>query len=378
MMNASMSGSLQRYPYLLARLVFFLLVGYLTYVALAQASGVLSMLFVSLLAAYVMDPLVDWFEARGISRSLAIGTLVVVIVGFASLLLFWMIPTLVSEFAQVGERLQALFTRDPGDLAVLAAEHFRLELSEDTILEVREKAQEYGPKAINAVVSFLQSAAARSMGVVGWLLNVIMVPVFVFYFLRDFDRMKAWVVEHIPVQHRGFIVERGRRVDNVIGQWLRGQVEVALLLCVVYCIGLSLLGVKLAIPIGILAGLLNVIPYLGFATGFALGLLMVFLDWSGTGMLLAVSTFFITVHLIEGYLVTPRIVGEKVGLSPVTVLIVLLLGGELYGLLGFLLAVPLAGGFKTVLLEVIDWYRNSEHYLGKKDGVEETAADPVG
>lgn len=354
----------RKYPYLLARLALYLLVIYLVYVALSYAKGVLSMLFVSLIAAYVLDPVVDWFEARGVNRSVAILILVLAAAGFGSLFFLWTVPTLAAELASVAGRVHGLLSRDPGELVAWAADSFHLAVDEDTMLEAREKAQELAPKIFETVGGFLQSLATKSMGVVGWLLNVVMIPVFVFYFLRDFDRMKGWVVEHLPVSRRDRIVARGRRVDAVVGQWLRGQVEVALILAVLYSIGLSIVGIKLAVPIGILGGLLNVIPYLGFASGLTLGVLMCLLEWTGGGQLAAVLGVFAGIHLLEVYFLTPRIVGHKVGLSPVTVLIVLLLGGELYGLLGFLLAVPTAGAIKTVLVEVIDWYKSSEHYLG--------------
>ena len=357
----------RRYQYLLFRLLFYLLVGYLFWIVLDQAKGVLSMIFVSLLAAYVLDPLVDWAETKGLGRTSAILVLTVTIVGFMTVFAVWMIPTLLGEFASVGERLHAALARDPAELISWASSNLGVELQESTVADLKLKAQEYTPQALGTVGTFLQAAAAKSMGVVGWLLNIVMIPVFVFYFLRDFDTMKEWVVDHLPLKYKSAIVTRGRRVDGVVGDVLRGQVEVALILAVIYAAGLWLVGIKLAIPIGILAGLLNVVPYLGFAFGFGLAMLMVLLEWSGIGSVFAVFAVFIVAQILEGYVLTPKIVGEKVGLSPVTVLIVLLLGGELLGLLGFLLAVPTAGAVKTVLVEVIDWYKTSEHYLGKEE-----------
>ena len=111
-------------------------------------------------------------------------------------------------------------------------------------------------------------------------------------------------------------------------------------------------------------------PFLGFAIGLSLTLLMVILDWQGGGMLLGVTGVFVTNQLIEGYLLTPRIVGEKVGLSPVAILIALLLGGEMFGFLGFLLAVPVAGASKTIGIEIIDWYRQSHYYTGEEQSEE--------
>ncbi|MFT5434400.1 MAG: putative PurR-regulated permease PerM, partial [Myxococcota bacterium] len=268
---------------------------------------------------------------------------------------------------QVGTRLSGALKRDPAELVDWAQATFGVEVSRETMDEVRLKAQEYAPTALKYIGGVLTGALTRTMGVIGWVLNAVMIPIFVFYFLRDFDKMKAWCVNQIPPHGRPFVVERARRVDGVVGDWLRGQVQVALMLAVIYATGLAIVGIKLAIPIGILAGLLNVVPYLGFAFGFSLAMVMVLLEWSGIGSMAGVVVVFAVAQTLEGYVLTPKIVGEKVGLSPVTVIIVLLLGGELLGLLGFLLAVPVAGALKTVLVELIDWYRQSEMFLGSDD-----------
>ncbi len=354
----------RRYPFLLSRLAFYLLIAWLVYTALGHAAGVLSMLMISLLAAYVLDPVVDWFEARRFSRTAAIVLLTTLVVLFALVFTGWMLPVFMAQFGRVGTRIHELIGQDPSQLVTWAATTFGIEVSADQMTEVKAAAQKYAPKVLAAFGSVLQSAAAKSMGVLGWLLNLVMIPVFIFYFLRDFDSMKRWCVEHLPLQHRDKIVERGHRVDGVVGAWLRGQVEVACILAVLYAIGLSVVGIELAIPIGILAGLINVVPYLGYAVGFGMAAMMCLLEWTGAGPLIGVMIVFVVVHLLEGYVLTPKIVGDAVGLAPVTVLIVLLLGGELFGLLGFLLAVPVSGAVKTILLEVLDWYKNSEHYLG--------------
>ena len=366
---------LKDYPSHLARLVFFLLFGWLVYICLAQASGVLSMLFISLLAAYVLDPLVDWCETKGLNRSAAIGVLVLVAIGFTGLFLIWMVPVLIGEFAEIGLHLKDVFSRDPAEMIAWVNGTFGVELDADTAAELKRKGQEHLPQAAGYVGKFLQGVGSRTMGVVASLLNVVMIPIFVFYFLRDFDHMKAWVVDHIPAKYRDVLLKRGRKVDNVVGEWLRGQVEVALIMACLYAFGLWLVGIKLAIPIGILAGLLNVIPYLGFACGIGMALLMTILEWQGLWMVGGVFAVFVLVQKFESYVLTPKIVGEKVGLSPVTVLIVLLLGGELFGLIGFLLSVPVAGAVKTIANEFLDWYRNSEHYQAFREPPAEAPAE---
>lgn len=352
-----------RYVHLLAKLLFWAGIATLVYLVLRSISGALSMLFVSLLLAYILDPLVDWFEERRISRSLAIVILMVGTILFVGGFLLWIVPTLVGELGGAGVRLRAWIGDEDTGVIAWVQERIGMDAAE-LLARVREKAQEVAPQALEVVGEFLKGALTKTAGVVGWLVNVLMVPIFVFYFLRDFDEMKAQAASLIPLHRRDFVIERARRVDGVVGEWLRGQVKVALILAGLYAVGLAIAGVKLGVPIGILAGLLNIVPYLGFAFGFGLAVLMALLVWTGVGTLIGVVVVFAVVQLLEGYVITPKIVGEKVGLSPVSVILVLLIGGELLGLLGFVLAVPVAGAAKTILVEVIDWYRGSRHYTG--------------
>lgn len=353
-----------RYVNWLAKLVFYLLLGGLLWLVLDSLAGVLSMLFVSLLFAYVLDPLVDWFEARRISRSLAIVILMVGTLAVLGGFLLWIVPTLVAELRGAGQRLGAWLGQDHAGLVAWVQDQVGVDAAA-LLDEARSRAQELAPKAMALVGEVLQGAMSKTASAVGWALNAVMVPIFVFYFLRDFDTMKEEAVRLIPLHRREATLARARRVDTVVGEWLRGQVKVALLLAALYALGLAIVGVKLGVPIGILAGLLGVVPYLGFAFGFGLALLMTLLDWTGFGAPLGVVAVFTVGQILEGYVITPRLVGEKVGLSPVTVIVVLLVGGELLGLLGFMLAVPVAGALKTILAEVLDWYRTSRHYLGE-------------
>ena len=126
---------------------------------------------------------------------------------------------------------------------------------------------------------------------------------------------------------------------------------------------------------GTISGLLNVIPYVGFAVGFVLSVLVVLIEWTGIWSLIGVLIVFSIVQGMEGYIITPKIVGEKVGLSPVTVIIVLLLGGELAGLLGILLAIPIAGAIKVILPDLKGWYQSSSYFTGYDPTVEAMAAD---
>ena len=163
----------RRYQYLLAKLLFYTVISVLTYLALSKASGVLSMVFLALLIAYVLDPVVDWFENKGLGRSSAIALLLVFVVSFTTLFSVWMVPTLVYEFAKVGDKVREIVGRDPSALAASLESSIGLQLGEEAVADLSTKAKEYAPKALEHIGAFVAQAASRTMGVIGWLVHLL-------------------------------------------------------------------------------------------------------------------------------------------------------------------------------------------------------------
>ncbi|MBZ0253651.1 MAG: AI-2E family transporter, partial [Candidatus Methylomirabilis sp.] len=190
-------------------------------------------------------------------------------------------------------------------------------------------------------------------------LNFLLVPVFSVYFLRSFDDMSAALYRLIPDAYRDRVGARIKEVDEVLGAFVRGQVTVCGAMAVLYSLGLWLVGVGPWLLIGLLSGFGNLVPYLGTAVGIAaavLAVLVQFGDWQHLAGALAV---FAVVQTIEGFVLTPRIVGEKVGLHPVVVMVAILAGGEVFGFTGILLAVPVTAALGVVFRQLLEDYRAS-------------------
>ncbi|MEQ1507260.1 MAG: AI-2E family transporter, partial [Myxococcota bacterium] len=349
----------ERYPFLLAKILTFGLVAFGLFRVLAAIQDVLTPVLVALFLAYLLDPAVDWFEARGHSRTTGIGLFLALGGGCVALFVVFLYPTVAHLIAQLTTAVPKLI-----DLV----QHRGLPWVDDELLpwiggygvpvptHLEELFGGIGDSARTQLPGLFQRATTaaadlwtRTGAIVASLLNVVLVPVLTFYFLRDFDAMRFATVEYLPAHNRGWLLDRIAKMDEVVGAWFRGQVEVALILAGLYAVGLAAtfglsgIGATSGIAIGLLAGLLNIVPYFGFAIGFVLSVLLAVLDWSGWGPLIGVGLTFAVVQGLEGYVVTPKIVGEMVGLSPVVVIVALLLGGSLLGLLGVLLALPLAG-----------------------------------
>ncbi|HHO49709.1 MAG TPA: AI-2E family transporter [Deltaproteobacteria bacterium] len=377
----------QRYPYLLAKLVFFALIAAGIGWLLQSIQGVLLPLLLSLLSAYLLDPAVDWFEERGFSRTTSIGLFIAVGLGLVVVFVLFLYPTLAHIVDRIVEGVPKLVDLTENRWLPWLEASLGLDAPptvRDVIDDLALKAQSHLPELISSVSQGLSQAWIRTGAVAGTLLNLILVPILTFYFLRDFDRMKQSMVPYLPVPHRAWLLDRLEQMDDVVGAWVRGQIEVAVILGGLYAFGLGItfglsgIGLTDGVAIGIVGGLLNLIPYLGFLVGFLMAILLALLDWSGWAPLVGVLATFAIAQALEGYVVTPRIVGEKVGLSPVVVIVALLLGAEVLGLLGVVLAIPIVGSIRILLPDLVQLYRHSDFFLGEGSPQPPSGGAPAG
>jgi predicted PurR-regulated permease PerM len=224
---------------------------------------------------------------------------------------------------------------------------------------------------IGSIGTVLGTLSRSGVGVVMWLTNLVLIPVVWFYLLRDWDRLVMWIDRILPRSIEPTIAHLAREADSVLGAFVRGQLLVMLALAIYYGVALTLVGISVGPLIGMVAGLLSFVPYLGFITGFAAAIiasLVLHGDWAH---LLMVVGVFVIGQLLEGYVLVPRLVGEKIGLHPVAVIFAVLAGGYLFGFLGVLLALPAASVILVLLRYLAQRYKQSDLYT------EEGAPDSV-
>jgi predicted PurR-regulated permease PerM len=200
------------------------------------------------------------------------------------------------------------------------------------------------------------------MTVVGWVLNLVMVPVVAFYLLRDWDDLVERIHALIPRSIEPVVARLARESDDVLGAFLRGQLSVMLVLGAFYGIGLWLVGVSIGPLIGMIAGLISFVPYLGAITGVVMGVIAALVQYQDWAHVLLVLGVFAIGQTLEGYVLVPKLVGDKIGLHPVAVIFAVLAGGELFGFLGVLLALPAASVVMVVLRYLYERYTASELY----------------
>jgi len=339
-------------------------------VAVAAAAGLaalwvlkaaLTPLAAAFVTAYLLDPLIDRLEALGLRRRAAI-LLVLASVGCAvAALLLYVVPNLVAEIYGLAQRLPGYLERLLVEGVPRLEQRLGIELP-TTFEEIVGRLRGAETDLLSRAGDVLTGAVATVTGTLSAIVGLLVIPILAYYLLADFDDLLARSALWIPPRHRAYVVEKARTANRLISGFLRGQVTVAAALGVLYGVGYSAIGVDLALGVGLVGGALSLVPYLGGAVAVVSSSVLCILEFGVDWHLAATIGWYAAVQTFEGFLLTPRIVGESVGLHPGVVIVALLIGGDLFGFLGLLIAVPLAAVAKVFVDEGLEAYRRSTFF----------------
>lgn len=326
-----------------------------------QLSSVLAPFFVAALLAYLGDPLVDRLEKYRLSRTLA------VCIVFAAFLLGGIILLLIF-IPMLGAQLTSLFENLPDYLD-------RLQTSTEVLLQsiglsttmldfntVKTALQDYWSEAGKMAGDVMGYITSSGLVLLQWLTNLVLIPVLTFYLLRDWDNLVAKFRELLPRRHASKITQISIECDDMLAGFLRGQLMVMLALSIIYSIGLTFIGLDLALLLGVISGIVSFVPYLGLLVGIILAGLAAYLQFQEWLPVLMVVLVFSFAQAVEGMFLTPRFVGERIGLHPVAVIFSVMAGGTLFGFVGVLLALPVAAVVMVLLRHAHNRYLNSHLY----------------
>jgi predicted PurR-regulated permease PerM len=213
-----------------------------------------------------------------------------------------------------------------------------------------------------SVASAATGALFGTLSAVGAVLSALIIPVFALYLLMDFDRIVERTGQLVPRRLYPQAADMAHQIHKTLGGYVRGQLTANIVLGALYATGLRIVGVRLAVPIGVMTGMVAFVPYIGFSCGLTLAVSMATLDWQGPGRLLGVLAVMLGVQVLDGLVITPRIVGRSVGLAPLEVLLTMMTAGTLFGFLGVLLAVPLGAVVKILVQRLVKAYLRSQFY----------------
>lgn len=345
-------------------LALFLVVGLLLYVL----GPVLTPFAVAALLAYLGDPLADQLQRRGLSRQNAVLVVFIAMSLLLTALLLVLVPMLERQISRFITQLPNYVnwmerTVWPWVVTQLGLDS---DLAQPGELgnQVAEMLKQHWQTAGGLAAAVVATVSKSGLAILGWVANLVLIPVLTFYFLRDWDRLIERIQDLLPRHIEGLVRRLARESDEVLGAFLRGQLSVMAALAAIYSVGLWLIGLDLALLIGISAGLISFVPYLGTILGLGGALIAAVVqfgpqDWFHPGMVLVV---FGIGQMLEGFVLTPLLVGDRIGLHPVAVIFAIMAGGQLFGFLGVLLALPVAAVLMVGLRYLYERYKRSDLY----------------
>ncbi len=347
--------------FVIALLLIFLL--FMTY----YLSPVLTPILFSLGLAYLLNPLVVRMEKLGISRSAAISMFVLLLVVLLVSVVLLLLPALSHSFDEFARLMQQLPTA-LNKLKVWAEVNFKFHFPKnftEAITQWGEQIQKYVPSMVKPLTQFFSSIFLSGVTLLIALFNFLFIPLFTFYFLKDYKHVEERVVKSIPPRMRGWALGRLREIDQMISGFIRGQITVSMIVGSCYMILLSAVQVPMAPVIALIGALINVVPYLGFFITYLIALTVALIQFQLQWQFFVVLIGMFAIHMFDVFVFTPKVVGEHTGMSELVVMIAILVGGKLFGIVGILLAVPMAAVVKVLLQEAMSRYEGSHFFRGK-------------
>ena len=345
---------------------------------LQRLSGPLTPFAIALALAYFLNPAVNALErrlARAVARwprlgrvlsprAAAVGVLCLTVLAAVVVALVVVVPTVYEQVADaaanVPEYVQRVRAKVEPYVQRLNVEY--PEQAEEVRRRLAEAARTYLPDLVVPITHGIRSAFSSVLSFVLTVLNLVVVPIFAIYLLFDMNQIQAGVAELVPHRAREYVYSRVGQVGQLLSAFVRGQITVCLILGSFYAVALTACGVPMGIPVGFLVGFFNLIPFMSYVLGLPLTLLLSWVDDADPTRLLVVAAVFTFGQFVEGNFITPRIVGESLGLHAVVVMLAVLVGGSLFGFLGMFLAVPTTAALSVFWGDLRAAYLRSEFF----------------
>ncbi len=330
---------------------------------------ILTPFLIGMAIAYLGDPLVDRLEGY-VGRTGG----VVIVFCFISLIIvvgvLLLVPMLLSEVASLIRSVPAFISWLQTTVGPLMLEHFGVDPFEFELDVITKQLSDDWQRVGDVAKGLIGQVTASGFALLAFLTNVALIPVVSFYLMRDWDNIVDYIREMIPRESENTVVSLVKECDEVLSSFLRGQLLVMTLLGGIYSVGLMVIGLELALLIGMLAGLASIVPYLGFVVGIVAASVAAVIQYQEFFPLIYVAIVFGIGQAMEGMVLTPLLVGDRIGLHPVAVIFAILAGGQLFGFIGILLALPVAAVVMVFVRHYHQRYMESDYYQRTADQVD--------
>jgi predicted PurR-regulated permease PerM len=348
----------------LVRWLLILLFIVLGWVVLAYLAHVLAPILAALGIAYLLNPVVEWLRERGLSRTPATGLVLVSFLATIGFGITLAVPAIAEQVSDFARDLPSFVL----NLSGWIEERFGVEVPRDW---THYLASDEARSALGEASGPLRHLATIALGgvfsVLAVLAEMLLVPVFAFYFLADWSNLWRRLDRMVPPRRRETVRELLRQIDRVVSNWVRGQAIVTSILAVLYALCFTGVGMPLSVPIGLLVGALTVIPFVGTIVGAGIAALVTLGAGAGMETLALVGVVILVLHLLEAAVLTPKIIGHRVGLGEASALLAVVAGGKLLGFVGVVLAVPIAATFAVLVRYAIRYYETTSFFGHESD-----------
>jgi predicted PurR-regulated permease PerM len=341
--------------------LLWIAIGILLVALFVLLGPVLAPFVAAAMIGYVLNPGVDWLTARRIPRTSAVMLIIIATFILIIALLLIVVPILRSEIPLLQQRLPSLLDKIDAILGPwLAQLGIKVQLDSAGVKQMLAEKLAAGSAELGP--AFLSSLKVGGMAVMGWIATIVLVPVVLFYLLLDWHAMLARLALMVPRRWINLVTSMAMEADSLLAQYLRGQLLVMLVLATYYSVALAIAGFDVALPVGLLTGLLVFIPYIGFGIGLLLAVVAAVLQFDSSQGLIAIAIIYGCGQVIESFYLTPRLVGERIGLHPLVVIFALLAFGQLFGFVGILLALPASAILSVIVKRLREQYLESPLY----------------
>lgn len=346
------------------RILLILLFVVMGWIVLSYLTGVLAPILAALGIAYLLSPILEQLVRRGINRPLGAGLLLAGALGIGIALISIAVPKIADQLSDFVRDLPTMVSQVDRWLG----DHFGFEIPTEwrQYLESSEVRDALGHTA-QPMQRLAEAALGGIFGLLGVLAELLLVPVFAYYFLVDWPNLLRRLEHAVPPRKRAVVRDLVREIDRVIANWVRGQAIVTSILAVLYAIAFTIAGMPLSVPVGVVVGVLTIIPFVGTFVGAGITLVVIVATGANLSLLGAVAVIFVVLHLLEAAVLTPKIVGHRVGLSESGALLAVVAGGKLLGFVGVVLAVPLAATFAVFVRYAVRYYESTAFFGRESD-----------
>lgn len=305
-------------------------------------------------------------EARGLKRSYSVIGVFVLFAVFAISVLTLIVPVLIEDVKIFFNELPKSTNQALGNLKVfLGYVGYEVDFSSQGIKEIlNDFATSISGDFVKSISQIIKNAFANFFSALLVVLNLFLIPVFFYFLINDFELISSKSSEFLPLSWRPKIRHYVYQGNIVLSGYIRGQLSVALILAVLYAFGFSIAGVRFGLLIGLSTGLLSIIPFVGSLLGFATAMTISLANFSGFANLAGVLFVFVAVQALEGILITPKLVGNKVGLGVLPTMLAIIIGGNLFGFFGMIIAIPTAAILKLIFTDLHEEYKSLTFYKG--------------